>query len=95
MRKVYQEKIEAQLKEWGIQIDLLKAKAERSKAEVKIKYLEQIEELRKKQEVVKEKLHELRQSGDEAWEDFKDGLEEALDEMKKALKRGASRFKKS
>jgi len=88
------EKIEDQLKDWGNQIDLLKARAEKSKAEVKIKYLEQIQELKNKREAVKHRLHELRGSGDEAWGDFKEGVEEALGEMKKALKQAASRFKK-
>ena len=94
-RKTYQEKVEDQLKEWGVKIDELMAKAETSKAEIKIKYLEQVEELKSKQGALKQRLGELKESGDEAWEDFKDGLEDALDEMKKALKRGASRFKKS
>ncbi|OGP59889.1 MAG: hypothetical protein A2162_10040 [Deltaproteobacteria bacterium RBG_13_52_11b] len=94
-KKAYLEKVEGQLKEWGPQIDILKAKAEKSKVEVKIKYLQQIEELRSKQGVLKERLGELKESGDEAWGDVKDGLEDALDEMKKALKRATSRFKKS
>jgi nucleotide-binding universal stress UspA family protein/phage host-nuclease inhibitor protein Gam len=94
-KKAYVEKVEDQLKDWGNQIDILKAKAEKSKAEIKIKYLEQVEELKSRQGALKQRLGELKESGDEAWEDFKDGLEDALDEMKKALKRGASRFKKS
>jgi len=93
-KKAYVEKIEDQLKEWGTQIDILKAKAEKSKVEVKIKYLEQIRELKGKQEAAKQRLHELRESGDEAWGDFKEGVEDALREMKKALKSAASRFKK-
>ena len=93
-RKAYVEKMEAQLKEWGTEIDILKAKAEKSKAEAKVAYLKQIEELRSKQESVKQKVHELKGSGDEAWEDFRKGVEDALADMKKALKRAASRFKK-
>lgn len=92
-KKVYVQKIEAQLREWGPQIDLLKAKAEKSKAEIKIKYLEQVEELRKKQETVKKTLHQFRESGDEAWEDLKDGMDRALDDLKRSLKRAVSRFK--
>ncbi len=94
-KEAYVEKIEDQLKEWGIQVDLLKAKAEKSKAEVKIKYLEQVQELKSKQEAARQRLHELTGSGDEAWEDFKEGVDHALSDMKKALKQAASRFKKS
>lgn len=93
-KKAYVEKMEAQLKEWGPEIDLLKAKAEKAEADAKSTYLKQIEELRGKQESVKQKVHELRESGDEAWEDFRKGVEDAFNDMKKALKRSASRFKK-
>jgi nucleotide-binding universal stress UspA family protein len=94
-KKAYVEKMEAQLKQWSTEIDILKAKAEKAKAEAKITYLKQIEELRSKQESVKQKVHELRESGDEAWEDFRKGAEDAFNDMKKALKRAASRFKKA
>jgi nucleotide-binding universal stress UspA family protein len=93
-RNAYVDRVEAELREWGVQLDVFKAKAEKSKAEVKMKYLEQVQELKKKQEVARQKLNELRESGDEAWGDFKKGVEEALGEMKKALKQAASRFKK-
>jgi hypothetical protein len=90
----YVQKMEVQLKKWGLKIDILKAKAEKSKAEAKITYLKQIEELRAKQESVKQKVHDLKGSGDEAWEDFKKGVEDAFGDMKKSLKQAASRFKK-
>ena len=93
-KKAYVEKMEAQLKEWGGEIDVLKAKAEKSKAEVKIAYLKQIEELKKKQGSVKKNLRELRGTGDEAWEDFKGGVDDAVKDLKRALKRAASRSKK-
>jgi len=91
-KKTYQEKMEAQLREWSAKIDLLKAKAEKAKADAKITYLKQIEELRSKQESVKQKIHEFKESGDEAWEDFKEGVEEAAADLKKALKRAVTRF---
>jgi len=56
-------------------------------------YLEYIQELRSKQKSVKQKLHELKESGDEAWEDFKEGVEDTLSDLEKALKRAAIRFK--
>ena len=93
-KKAYVKKMEAQLKDWGTEIEILKAKAQKSKAEAKITYLRQIEELRHKQKSLKGKLQELKDSGDEAWEDFKGGAEAAFRDMKKALKQAASRFKK-
>ncbi len=93
-RKAFIEKVEAELKEWGLELDVFKAKVEKSKEEVKMKYLEQVQELKRQQEVLREKLNDLKESGDEAWGDFKEGVEEALKDMKEALKRAASRFKK-
>jgi archaellum component FlaC len=93
-RRAYVDKVESQLKEWGTEIDILKAKAEKAKAEAKITYLKQVEELRSKQESVKQKVHELKGSGDEAWDDFRKGVEDAFKDMKKALTQAVSRFKK-
>jgi hypothetical protein len=55
----------------------------------------QVKELKSKQESVKRRVRELRASGDEAWEDFKGEVEEATKDLKAALKRAASGFKKS
>lgn len=93
-KKVYVEKIEDQLKDWGSQIDILKAKAEKSKAEVKIKYLEQIEELRRKQKTARQKLQKLKGSGEEAWGELKVGLDRALEDLKEAFDRSKSKFQK-
>jgi hypothetical protein len=61
----------------------------------KVAYLKQGKELKSKQESVKRRVDELRASGDEAWEDFKGEVEEAAKDLKAALKRAASGFKKS
>ncbi len=68
-RKAYEEKLDAQLKEWNAQIALLKAKAENAKADAKIDYYKTIETLEAKQDEAKTKLQELKTAGDEAWED--------------------------
>lgn len=92
-KKAYQEKIELQLKEWTVNIDVLKAKADKAKADARLKYKEQIENLRVKQEVALEKLQELKDSGGEAWEEITGGVDKALEDLKKAFSRARSRFK--
>jgi nucleotide-binding universal stress UspA family protein len=94
-KKIYVEKIEDQLKDWSNQIDILRAKAEKSKAEVKIKYLEQVEELRKRQKTARQRLRELKGSGEEAWGDLKVGLDKALEDLKEAFDRSKSKFLKN
>lgn len=93
MREAYQEKMEAQLKEWGAELEKLTARADKAKAEAKIEYYKQIEALRTKQETVRAKLEELKRAGDKAWEDIKAGVENAWDELKNALDSAFSKFK--
>ena len=92
-RKAYEEKLDAQLDEWKAQIDLLKARAGKGKAEAKIEYYKTIEALQQKQDEAATKLHELKTSGDEAWENLKTGAEKAWDEVKAAFHSAASKFK--
>ena len=92
-RKAYEEKFDAQLKEWSAEIALLKAKADKAKAEVKIEYYKTIETLQGKQDAAKMKLQELRTAGDDAWEDLKTDAENVWTEVKTAFQSAASRFK--
>jgi hypothetical protein len=92
-RKAYEEKLDAQLKEWSAQIALLKAKADNAKADAKIDYYKTIEALQRRQNDAKEKLRELKTAGDEAWEDLKKGAEKAWAEVKIAYHDATSRFK--
>ena len=92
-RKAYEEKLDAQLEEWNAQIALLKAKAAKARAEAKIDYNKTIEALQRRQDEVRTKLHELKASGDEAWEDIKVGVEKAWAEVKAAFRDATSKFK--
>ena len=92
-RKAYEEKFDAQLKEWSAEIALLTAKADKAKVEAKIEYYKTIEALQGKQDTAKMKLQELRVAGDDAWEDLKTGAENVWTEVKAAFQSAASRFK--
>ena len=92
-RKAYEEKLDAQLREWSAQTALLKAKADKAKADVKIDYYKTIEALQHKQDEAKTKLQELKTAGDEAWEAVKAGSEKAWAEVKTAYHDAASKFK--
>jgi len=92
-RKAYEEKLDAQLEEWSAQIALLKARADKAKAEAKIEYYETIEALQRRQDEARTKLHELKTAGDEAWEDLKTGAEKAWAEIRTVFHDAASKFK--
>jgi len=92
-RKAYEEKFDAQLQEWNAQIALLKARADKAKAEAKIEYYKTIEAMQRKRDTAKAKLDELKSAGDGAWEDLKTGAEKAWAEVKTAFHDAASKFK--
>ena len=91
-RKAFEEKFDAQLKEWSAEIALLKAKADKAKAEVKIEYYKTLETLQGKQDVARTKLKELRSAGDDVWEDVKAGAENVWTEIKTVFQNAAARF---
>jgi uncharacterized protein YhaN len=92
-RKEYQGKIEAQLSEWGAEIDKLKARADKAAADTKQVYYDQIEALRAKQASIKEKLQELKASSDDSWGDLKKELDQSWNQAKDAFKKAVDRFK--
>jgi predicted nucleic acid-binding Zn-ribbon protein len=93
MKEAYQQKLEAQLAEWNVAIDKLKAKADKAEAEAQIEYYKQIEDMRVKQEAARDKLTELKEAGEDAWEDLKAGLDSAWNSLGDAVKSATSRFK--
>jgi len=80
-KKAYQEKKQAQLHEWDAKIEVLKAKAEKAEAGLKITYQEQIQKLQEKKKVAQEKLHELMGAGEETWGEVKVAVEEIWDDI--------------
>lgn len=91
-RDQYVRNLQAKLDTWNADIDTLSAKADKVTADLKTEYGEQIEALKAKQAVAKQKLGELQLSGDCAWEDLKSGIDLALTAMGKAIETARSRF---
>jgi uncharacterized coiled-coil DUF342 family protein len=92
-RDEYVRKLQAKLGEWNAEIDALAAKADKAKADARIEYAEQIEALKAKQAAARQKIEELQQSGEGAWEDLKAGAELAWTAMGEAIDSAKSRFK--
>lgn len=92
-KQEYEQKMAAQLREWKAQIDLLKAKAEKAGAEQKVAYHEQIENLRKHERKARERLDDLRDAGEDAWEHLVDGLERAGRDLKSAFERATEKIR--
>ena len=94
LKEAYIEKLDAQLRQWNAQIDLLKAKADKAEAGAKIELHKQLNTVRAQQEAAQAKLKELRAVSEDAWETLKDGAERAWRELKVAVESAASKFNK-
>ncbi|WP_144408201.1 DUF2934 domain-containing protein [Sulfuricella sp. T08] len=92
-KQAFQQKLEAQIKEWDAKLEELKSKAQDAKTEIRADYEKQLEILASKRDLARTKVLELRQRTEGAWDDLKGGTEKAWEEMRKALDHIASRFK--
>jgi len=97
LKEAYKKKMEAQLNEWNAQIRLLAAKAENAKADLRIKYADELELVHSKQRAATEKLKELEKelgtASNEAWEKTKVAADKIWDELKTAISHATSKLK--
>lgn len=92
MKKAYEQKLQAQLDEFGAEISKLQAKADQASADARLEYHKQIEELHTMQREAGNKLAQLKESGDDAWEDLKAGIDRAWTSLGSSVKSAAARF---
>ncbi len=79
--------------EWDAEIDRMSIKAAQVEEDSRVEFYEQIAELKTKRMQIEEKLERIQQSGGEAWEDLKAGVDLALETMSEAIRSAAARFK--
>ena len=92
-KAAYRQQMEAQLKEWSAKIEALKAKAEKAEAKAKVGYYEVIEQVRGRQDQLRQRLETLKKAGNGAWEDVKGGVEKGWADLKAAFDRASGRIK--
>jgi hypothetical protein len=92
LKEAYQEKMEAQLKEWTAKLNEYKAKADKAGADVKIQMYAHIDQLKAKKEALQQKLDEVKAASGDSWEALKAGSEKILEETKKTWEGMKSKF---
>jgi hypothetical protein len=92
-REAYKQKMEARLKEWGAQINLLAAQAASAGADAKLKYAQDLDKLRDKQRQATEKLKELEEASGDAWEKVKTSADTLWDDLKSGVAHTMGKFK--
>jgi hypothetical protein len=87
-RLAYQGKVEAQLKEWGSQID-------RWQDRVKVNTQELITQLNHKRQVVRSRLAEMKTVDNDQWQLFKANLDEAVEDMRRTVNEAREHFRQA
>ncbi|UOA07763.1 hypothetical protein [Methylobacter sp. S3L5C] len=89
----YIENLASDLKEWSAQIDVLAAKTEKASADAKLKYTEELNDLRAKQDAATEKMKELKEAGGDSWDTVKETADKVWNDLSKGLTSAVSKFK--
>jgi len=91
-KDVYVQKLKAKIDEWNAEIDKLSAQANQSQADLKLSYLEHVEELKEKRNEAAAKLESLQEAGESAWDEIKEGLEESFTIWKDSFSKAKAAF---
>jgi chromosome segregation ATPase len=92
-RDAYVEKMKARIDEWNADMAQLEAKARGAQADARLKYDEQIQALKKHRQEAQERLREVQSASEESWERLREGMEAAWNDMSKAFRDAADRFR--
>jgi hypothetical protein len=92
-RNTYYERVETELRNWDSEIRKLKQDTPSVAEGSKIPYYDQLEDLMALHELAQQRLQELKESGDEQWNDFRMGMETVMNDLKKSHAELTSHFK--
>ena len=92
-REDYVDRLAAQLKVWGAEIDVLKAKAEKETVEVKIAIHKEVEILNKKMQDLQRRIKEIKEKTGDAWESLAEGANKAWNDLREAVHQAGEKFK--
>ena len=92
-RDAYLKKLKYQLDEWSADIDRLEAKAKSAGQDVRIKYQNEIKDIRGKMNKAREKFEEIQSAGEDKWESLKDEAEEFWSRIKGAVEHAKAAIK--
>lgn len=96
-REEFLQKLKTQLDDlnerWQIERERLETLARNTSADARKTVESQIEELREKRREMKEKIVDLEVAGENAWEELREGAEQAWKALTEALKKASSHFK--
>lgn len=93
-KEAYKQKINAELGLAQAKLVEFKAEAKNAAADIRVKYNKHLDELQGMVDATQAKLVELDAASEDAWEQMKEGIENAWDSLGTAIKDTAEKFKK-
>ena len=92
--QAFRQAMETRLGEYDKKIDQLQERAEKLSGDLKIKAERQLASLRLKRDAVSDKLKELGATGGSAWDQFKSGINDAMEDLASAYNNAVAEFDK-
>ncbi|RQD63058.1 MAG: hypothetical protein D5R98_05845 [Desulfonatronovibrio sp. MSAO_Bac4] len=94
-KDAYVQKLKGKLDELNAEFDKISARADQAEGDAKIRYQEQMKDLREKRLDMEKTIESLKDAGDSSWEDMKQGLEDSWATWKESFSKAKSEFKKA
>ena len=85
MKDVYVRQVEEQITEWQLEIDSLETKAGKADAKTRKVHFQKVDDLKAKQNTAQVNLKNLKEAGEESWEDLKIGYEKLQQDIKESI----------
>lgn len=86
--------MEKQIQQWDKEINELLAAAGKTRDKLKGEYKTSIDKINRRKSEALKHLTELRESGEDSWEDLKQGFENSWKELRSSIERTKARFNK-
>ena len=83
----------ANIAKYNARLNLMKAEISLVKADLKLEYLNQMDNLERKRDDFMVKYGQLKETSELGWEDIKEGTEKSWNELKDSIEKAISRFK--
>lgn len=85
LKDTYLDKVQEQVKQWKMELETLKKRADRAETETRMKYYKQLDDLGAIQLSAEANLEELKEAGEESWEDLQIGYEKLREDIQESL----------
>jgi len=93
-RDEFVNKLKTRLDKLNVGIEKIEHRANSVKDDAKAKLQKRIEQLREKRDSALSKIHEVKNTSEEAWNDLKQGTENIVNSLKTAITETLAHFKK-